>query len=350
MNYQSNISHKNKHKNAALNTDEDWDKIITEMKNKCFEEKNVENSNKKVEDVEGQGFLVNKHKKFACNFNNCKALLSSKKSLKRHINGVHLNIKPYKCTMCDLSFAQIWSLEYHKNTKHFFIRPFRCDFCGKHFAMKSNMSFHVRTVHKTKENRCEKIACNFNECKVLLSSKISLKRHIDGVHLKKKPYKCTMCDLSFARNGHLKRHKEAVHLGLRPYKCPKCNLSFVRKSHLDCHYNAIHATVKPYECGLCSKKFPKKCQRNDHIKKIHETVNAFKCSQCSASYQHKHNLEQHVSEIHLNLRPFSCNPCSQSFASEHGLNHHNEERITRLTFGWRVTCLKLAHVVLEKNV
>ena len=108
--------------------------------------------------------------------------------------------------------------------------------------------------------------------------------------------------------------------------------------------------MKPYECGLCSKTFPKKCQRNDHIKKIHETVNAFKCSQCSASYQRKRNLEQHVSEIHLNLRPFSCNPCSQSFASEHGLNHHNEERITRLTFGWRVTCLKLAHAVLEKNM
>lgn len=39
-----------------------------------------------------------------------------------------------------------------------------------------------------------------------------MKRHIDSVHLKIKPFQCTSCDKSFSRNWDLKRHVKEVHM------------------------------------------------------------------------------------------------------------------------------------------
>ena len=48
---------------------------------------------------------------FECKF--CSRILSSKSSLKRHIEGVHDNVKRYKCTFCDFK-----SLHKHHIKEH----------------------------------------------------------------------------------------------------------------------------------------------------------------------------------------------------------------------------------------
>ena len=38
-----------------------------------------------------------------------------------------------------------------------------------------------------------------------------MKRHIDNVHEKKKPYGCDICNERFAQSGHLVTHKKGKH-------------------------------------------------------------------------------------------------------------------------------------------
>ena len=58
-----------------------------------------------------------------------------------------------------------------------------------------------------------------NECDASFTCPVDLKRHIDSVHLGKKPFKCnivdtaslTVCDYACARKWDLKRHRMEFH-------------------------------------------------------------------------------------------------------------------------------------------
>ena len=47
-------------------------------------------------------------------------------------------------------------------------------------------------------------------CNSLFKTKEKLKRHIESVHDRKKPFKCNVCDACFTRNGDLNAHKVSV--------------------------------------------------------------------------------------------------------------------------------------------
>ena len=76
------------------------------------------------------------------------------------------------------------------------------------------------------------------------------KRNIEGcasqkLRSLKKPYKCTYCDVCFARDGSLKMHVNTVHEKKKSNVCENCGASFSRKSHLTRHIDAIHEKKKP---------------------------------------------------------------------------------------------------------
>ena len=51
---------------------------------------------------------------------------------------------------------------------------------------------------------------------------------------------CKECGKYFKDNNKLKRHVETVHLKLKPYKCETCNKSFGEKSHMKRHVKNTH--------------------------------------------------------------------------------------------------------------
>ena len=51
---------------------------------------------------------------------------------------------------------------------------------------------------------------------------------------------CQLCGRTFTKKCDLKRHVNQVHLKLRPYKCNQCDASFPRRPQLKIHVRKAH--------------------------------------------------------------------------------------------------------------
>ena len=71
-----------------------------------------------------------------------------------------------------------------------------------------------------------------------------LKRHMQSVHEKKKPHKCSICDYSCSQKGDLKKHIESVHEEKKSHKCSICDYTCSRKGQLKIHIESVHERKK----------------------------------------------------------------------------------------------------------
>jgi hypothetical protein len=60
----------------------------------------------------------------------------------------------------------------------------------------------------------------------------------------KKPYGCSLCNISFSTKRDLKIHMR-VHTGEKPFSCSQCTKSFAAKNDLKKHLR-VHTGEKPY--------------------------------------------------------------------------------------------------------
>ncbi|KAL3284856.1 hypothetical protein HHI36_018995 [Cryptolaemus montrouzieri] len=92
---------------------------------------------------------------------------------------IHLNIKPFKCSVCLKYFRQKQQLKSHMNI-HLNLKPYQCQYCKKHFRQLTNLHVHVR------------------------------------LHTGETPYKCTYCDKGFSHLSAMKKHRE-IHFKKKRY-------------------------------------------------------------------------------------------------------------------------------------
>ena len=83
---------------------------------------------------------------------------ANQQKLKKHVGTVHEGIKPFKCSICDVEFAN----NYNPQMQELQIQEW---YLHIKFANKQNLKKHVGTVH-------------------------------EGI----KPFKCSVCDVKFANN------------------------------------------------------------------------------------------------------------------------------------------------------
>ena len=95
-------------------------------------EKKVSKKKKKSKKIYEKKEKVSSMKRYPKLFcNDCGASFIYKSELQRHINAIHLKLKPYECGLCEMSFARKGDLNVHVKVIHQQIRPFECDQCKK---------------------------------------------------------------------------------------------------------------------------------------------------------------------------------------------------------------------------
>jgi len=144
-------------------------------------------------------------------------------------------------------------------------KRFVCDDCGYAFGYKFALERHVNSVHlKLKPFKC-------NQCENSFSSESNLKKHVLAVHDKLKPFKCSLCSFKCSQKYHLNKHILAVHEKLKPFKCPHCERSFSMKCNLIIHARvilAVHDTDK-FKCTFCKLSYSEKRKLRAHVKAVH---------------------------------------------------------------------------------
>ncbi|XP_047737520.1 zinc finger protein 723-like [Hyalella azteca] len=203
----------------------------------------------------------NKEKTLKCHV--CGAAFCSKYDLDRHINAVHLKLRPYKCSKCDYASSQVSHLRTHLNTVHAKLKPFKCDECDSYFSQKGDLKTHISRVHlKDRPHSCP-------HCSYSLWSKAGLATHVASVHLKLKPHKCQTCKRGFYQKNKLEQHMKSVHMNLRDHKCSQCDYAAGSRGVLKRHVDAVHLKIKKHKCGVCEYIATSKSKLISHVARKH---------------------------------------------------------------------------------
>ena len=110
-----------------------------------------------------------------------------KKSLKRHINSVHENNRPFQCTKCESNFTENGALLRHIRKVH-----------DKNFLpvpKKPKISYEERKRH----------TCSF--CGKLFLHTGHLREH-ENAHTGERPFGCEFCDKKFSASSTARNHKK----------------------------------------------------------------------------------------------------------------------------------------------
>lgn len=152
-------------------------------------------------------------------------VLTSSKRLK----GIGLS-----CKFCEENFDTKKSLNRHLAKEHNEEQPrnFSCpiESCLKSFTMRDTLLKHVKNIHQGTKYPC-------NRCPTVLSTRMSLRRHIETCHFKLKSFACDNCNATYTEQKSLKNHMQKVHMGIIEKKipCELCELMFTNQWSLRRH-------------------------------------------------------------------------------------------------------------------
>ena len=104
-------------------------------------------------------------------------------------------------------------------------------------------------------------------------------RHVKGIHLKIKDFKCDACDYASVEKKSVANHRRAIH-GYRTdpddvdHECDICEKSFANTESLRKHKLYIHDKIRNYSCDACEYVASRRDHLNRHKAKMHATNSA----------------------------------------------------------------------------
>jgi KRAB domain-containing zinc finger protein len=300
--------------------------------------------------------------KVECLCEKCNCTFTNAADLNVHLAMCLDDLKCFKCEHCAVgNWHSGIALRRHLAEVHQNVRDV-CKICGlimkAHFYLPQHMKVHG--VGKL-------LQCP--QCKKELKSLLSLNNHINTVHKKLKPNKCSDCEMAFANRHTLIYHEEKVHNKVQiprtkngevqksslqsrlSFSCKHCQfVSNVRRIY-HMHMQSQHPEEIPHKCDLCDKRFFDKSKRNNHIAVVHDKQKPYKCDACNDSfttnsllYRHKHTkhiratnykcqqckystytpgaLQIHVRYVHDKVKPHICDYCSMAFTYKRDKEKH----------------------------
>uniref|UniRef100_A0A8D8RVH4 Zinc finger protein 658 n=1 Tax=Cacopsylla melanoneura TaxID=428564 RepID=A0A8D8RVH4_9HEMI len=195
----------------------------------------------------------------------CNAYFKSDTARKKH-ERAHLTL--FQCSMCDKILSTQRSLKLHIENMHINAdtgeRPFKCNHCNATFRLKNNLDLHINQLHTNT------LICN--QCQATFPNKARLIGHINKEHaeIRPKPFKCNICGKCYYKPSHAKRHMK-THDKIVPssFHCSECGKQYKLKILMQKHKKKCTAT-----CKSCGKILASKQTMQKHLEKCQINKNA----------------------------------------------------------------------------
>lgn len=140
---------------------------------------------------------------------------------------------------------------------------FECDHCGEKLEDEKAKEEHEKE-HLSK----------------VYSEMIILVPKVDGKQVEN-PYECKVCKKFFKNGTNIKKHIRGVHLDIRAFKCSHCPAKFKNKSNLNVHTKR-HLNTRNHLCSFCGQRFVASEELRGHVLRVHTKVKRFECDICGS--------------------------------------------------------------------
>jgi hypothetical protein len=164
-----------------------------------------------------------------------------------------------------------------------------------HETEDNNHPSRYKHIRKTKDRQYQCRKCKQFKRKFYSA----VLKHVNGVHLKKTPFRCTHdgCGKQFQFAHKLNEHLLS-HTNIREYRCDLCNESFKYPRNLTDHIQTQHMSTahKQIKCGILNCLY--RCWNNSDLRKHqrhkHLKERAYECSRCFKKFSHKKDYHKHT--------------------------------------------------------
>ena len=206
-------------------------------------------------------------------------------------------------------------------------KRFGCLYCTRQFAAKVDLDQHCGAFHSRRWSKRSTMASSTVK-HVVAPTKLDVSRQIQTASLKAsgfvsrtKPFKCQLCEKSFAAEYDLAQHRADVHRLPMPltepneFRCATCKAEFPLLERLEAHKRSKNHCF----CLTCQLYFVDESATRAHQAAV-KHVTHYHCFDCMQDFLSEHALAQHSRDkLHKKLE---CQLCQQVLGSLKALESH----------------------------